>query len=131
MNYVYILRCADETYYTGWTNDLTARLAAHNRGAGGAKYTRSRRPVWLVYCEVLPDKSGAMKREAEIKKLTRAGKKRLIDPMKQGEQLPIYDADKIKAGMLPRSVVHTLGLSEHTAQPRQADAAGANGIDPV
>ncbi|MGN1007915.1 MAG: GIY-YIG nuclease family protein, partial [Butyricicoccus sp.] len=45
MNYVYILRCADDTYYTGWTNHLTARLAAHNRGTAGAKYTRSRRPV--------------------------------------------------------------------------------------
>ena len=59
MNYVYILRCADETYYTGWTNDLAARLAAHNRGTGGAKYTRARRPVRLVYCEALGDKSSA------------------------------------------------------------------------
>ena len=63
MNFVYILRCADDTYYTGWTNHLTDRLTAHNHGAAGAKYTRSRRPVRLVYCEMLPDRNAAMKRE--------------------------------------------------------------------
>ncbi len=77
-NYVYILRCADGTLYTGWTTDVEARLAAHNgRGRGGAKYTRARRPCMLVYAECLPDKSAAMRREAEIKRLSRAEKEAL------------------------------------------------------
>lgn len=113
MNYVYILRCADDSYYTGWTNDLTARLAAHNRGTAGAKYTRSRRPVQLAYCEVLPDKSTALKREAEIKRMPRARKQRLIDGMAEGEQLTIYDADEVEAGVLPRALVHRCGLRHH------------------
>lgn len=113
MNCVYILRCADGTYYTGWTNDLTGRLSAHNRGAGGAKYTRSRRPVQLVYCEGLPDKARAMKREAEIKRMRRQDKQRLIDGMACGEQLTVYDADEVAAGIMPRAVVHRMGLRHH------------------
>ena len=61
MCYVYIVRCADQTLYTGWTNDLARRVAAHNSGQG-AKYTRSRRPVELVYAEVCQDKWSAMRR---------------------------------------------------------------------
>lgn len=76
MNYTYILRCADETLYCGWTNDLQKRLAAHNAGAG-AKYTKSRRPVTLAYYEVHESKHSAMQREAAIKKLPRQ-KKRLL-----------------------------------------------------
>ena len=60
-NYTYILRCADGTLYTGWTNDLEKRLAAHNAGTG-AKYTRPRRPVTLVYHEVFETKEAAMRR---------------------------------------------------------------------
>ncbi|MCB6993086.1 GIY-YIG nuclease family protein [bacterium 210820-DFI.6.37] len=75
--YVYILKCRDKTLYTGWTNNVEKRLTAHNSGAG-AKYTRSRRPVELVYFEALPDKSAALRREAAIKKLTRAEKEQLI-----------------------------------------------------
>lgn len=78
MDYVYILRCADDTLYTGYTNDLTHRVRVHNEGKG-AKYTRARRPVELVYHEVCEDKSGALRREAAIKKLTRAEKLKLID----------------------------------------------------
>lgn len=78
MNYVYILRCADDTLYTGYTNDLDHRLRMHNEGKG-AKYTRVRRPVELVYHEVLEDRSSALRREAAIKKLTRAEKLKLID----------------------------------------------------
>lgn len=75
--YTYIVRCADGTLYTGWTNDLDARVAAHSSGRG-AKYTRSRGPVELVYSESFPEKSAALRREAEIKRLTRAQKLRLI-----------------------------------------------------
>ncbi len=75
--YTYIVRCADGTLYTGWTNDLTKRLQAHNAGKG-AKYTASRRPVELVYKEEHPDKITAMQREYAIKQLTRKEKEQLI-----------------------------------------------------
>ena len=75
--YVYILRCSDDTLYTGWTTDLTHRVAVHNSGKG-AKYTRSRRPVELVYHEEYFDKIEAQRRERAIKKLTRAEKEKLI-----------------------------------------------------
>lgn len=71
--YVYMLRCKDGSLYTGWTNDLQHRLAAHNAGKG-AKYTRGRGPLYLVYTEELSDKETALKREAAIKKLTRTEK---------------------------------------------------------
>ena len=73
MNYTYLLHCADGSLYTGWTNDLQKRLAAHNAGAG-AKYTKARRPVALAYYELHESKQRAMQREAAIKKLTRARK---------------------------------------------------------
>lgn len=73
MVYVYLLRCSDGSLYCGWTNDLERRLAAHNSGKG-AKYTRGRRPVELVYWEECESKSAAMKREHEIKQLSRAEK---------------------------------------------------------
>ena len=73
MNYVYMVRCADGTLYTGWTTDLTRRLTAHNAGAG-AKYTRSRRPVALVYSEECASREEALRREAAVKRLTRAQK---------------------------------------------------------
>ena len=76
--FVYILRCADETLYTGWTMDVEARAEAHNSGKG-AKYTRARRPVELAYAETLPDRSAAQRREVEIKRLTRAEKLALIE----------------------------------------------------
>lgn len=113
MNYVYILRCADDTYYTGWTNDLTARLAAHNQAKNGAKYTRTRRPICLVYCEAQDSRSAAMKREAAIKKMSRAQKQRLIDSLAGEELLTIYDANEQACGVLPRSLVHQMGLRHH------------------
>lgn len=76
-NYVYILKCSDGTFYTGWTTDIEARVNTHNSGSG-AKYTRGRRPVSLVYYEELPDKSAALKREAAIKRLPRNKKLELI-----------------------------------------------------
>lgn len=69
----YLLRCVDDTLYCGITNDLDKRLAAHNAGEG-AKYTRGRAPLSLVYQEACVDKSSALKREREIKSLTRAEK---------------------------------------------------------
>ena len=68
MNYVYLLLCADGSLYAGWTNDLQRRLHAHNEGTG-AKYTRARRPVRLVYAEAFDTKEEAQKRECQIKKL--------------------------------------------------------------
>lgn len=77
MNYTYILKCSDGTYYTGWTNDLEKRIRVHNSGKG-AKYTRSRTPVVLVYHEVFETKEEAMRREFFIKQLSRAEKEALI-----------------------------------------------------
>lgn len=71
--YVYILKCNDNTLYTGYTVDLDSRIETHNNGLG-AKYTRGRLPVKLMYHEVLDSKSDAMKREYEIKQLSRASK---------------------------------------------------------
>ena len=75
--YVYMLRCADDTLYTGYTDDPERRLRVHNAGKG-AKYTRSRLPVELVYRETLENKSAALRRELEIKGLTREKKLALI-----------------------------------------------------
>ena len=76
-SYVYVLRCGDGSLYTGWTNDLTRRLAAHQSGKG-AKYTKGRLPVEMVYSEELEDKSAALKRENALKKLKKAEKELLI-----------------------------------------------------
>lgn len=77
MNYTYIVKCSDNTLYTGWTTDLKRRLAAHNSGKG-AKYTRSRLPVTLVYYEEHMTKQDAMRREYAIKQLSRPAKEALI-----------------------------------------------------
>jgi putative endonuclease len=77
MNYTYILKCSDETLYTGWTNDLEKRINAHNAGKG-AKYTKNRRPVELAYYEEFATKKEAMSREYAIKQLTRRKKEELI-----------------------------------------------------
>lgn len=77
MPFCYILHCADGTFYTGWTTDLERRLKTHNAGRG-AKYTKLRRPVTLVYSEELATRSLAQKRELAIKKLTRSKKIGLI-----------------------------------------------------
>lgn len=76
-NYVYILECRDGTYYTGWTTCLERRLEMHNSGKG-AKYTRSRGPVKLIYYEQFETKEEAMSREYAIKQLTRKEKERLM-----------------------------------------------------
>ena len=79
--YVYILRCGDGTLYTGITDDIPRRLAAHRAGKG-AKYTRGRGPLELVYQERVPDKSAALRREVAIKRLRRGEKERLIESAK-------------------------------------------------
>lgn len=77
--YVYILECADGTLYTGSTPDLEKRLEAHNGALrGGARYTRGRRPVKLRYSEACTDKSAALKREHEVKSLSRIQKQALF-----------------------------------------------------
>jgi len=76
---VYILRCSDNTLYTGITTNLERRLNEHNHLKSGAKYTRTRRPVELFYCENCKDRVDASKREYEIKKLSRKEKLSLVD----------------------------------------------------
>ncbi len=76
--FTYILRCADDTLYTGITTDLERRVQEHNHDEKWAKYTRMRRPVDLVYSEECPTRSDASKREYVIKKMTREQKQKLI-----------------------------------------------------
>ena len=84
--YVYMVRCRDNSLYTGYTDDPERRLAVHNAGKG-AKYTKSRLPVQLVYREECPDKSAALKREYAIKRLTKAEKELLCN----GKCTIVYD----------------------------------------
>ena len=77
MNYTYIVRCKDGSLYTGWTNDIEKRIKAHNE-AKGSKYTKSRRPVKLVYYEEFQTKEEAMKREYAIKHMRRKEKEKII-----------------------------------------------------
>jgi putative endonuclease len=77
-HYVYVLRCADDTLYTGYTTDVERRVAEHDAGEG-AKYTRGRTPVELVHVEAFDSRSAAMSREHEIKRLSRAAKESLLD----------------------------------------------------
>lgn len=77
MNFTYIVKCADGSFYTGWTTDLDRRIETHNSGKG-AKYTRPRLPVVLVYYEAFATKEEALRREAAIKKLSRQRKEELV-----------------------------------------------------
>ena len=83
--YAYLLKCSDGSLYAGWTNDPERRLKAHNSGTA-SKYTRSRRPVEMVYLEEFETKSEAMKREAAFKMMTREQKLELIKTCRQKEQ---------------------------------------------
>lgn len=76
--YVYILRCSDDTLYTGVTTDLARRLQEHNSAVGGARYTRSRQPVRMEYAEVAGSRSAAYSREYQLKRLSRKAKEALI-----------------------------------------------------
>ena len=75
--WVYVLRCSDGTFYTGWSTDVQRRLERHNSGKA-SRYTASRRPVELVHARAMPDRSAAMREEARIKRLDRAAKEALI-----------------------------------------------------
>ncbi len=81
MNYTYIVKCSDGSLYTGWTNDIEKRMKAHNEGKG-AKYTKSRRPVELIYYEEFQTKEEAMSREYAIKHMTRKQKELLVKERK-------------------------------------------------
>jgi len=83
MNYVYILKCGDNSLYTGWTNNLEKRFQEHCLGKG-AKYTKGRGPLEIVYHEVFDNKIDAMKREYSIKKLSRKEKDILVESFKAG-----------------------------------------------
>jgi putative endonuclease len=85
-NVTYILKCSDNSLYTGWTNDIKHRLKMHNEGKG-AKYTRGRGPVELVYLEEFDTKQEAMSKEAKIKRLTRKEKLLLIENYQQEQKL--------------------------------------------
>ncbi|MDD7592926.1 MAG: GIY-YIG nuclease family protein [Peptoniphilaceae bacterium] len=85
-HYVYLLRCADQSLYTGYTTDLSHRVAAHNSGVG-AKYTRSRRPVALAQAWAVPTRSVGLRLEAAIKKLTHDQKERLVADAPSPEEL--------------------------------------------
>ncbi|WP_050697388.1 GIY-YIG nuclease family protein [Anaeromassilibacillus senegalensis] len=82
MNFVYILQCADGSFYTGWTTNLQNRLRIHCIGKG-AKYTRARLPVKLIYWETAENRSEALRREAQIKRLTHAQKEQLVKSKKR------------------------------------------------
>lgn len=84
-NFTYLLKCADDTYYCGWTTDLESRIKAHNSGLG-AKYTKGRTPVELCYYEAFKTKGEAMKREVQIKKLSKEKKEGLILEKKLSKQ---------------------------------------------
>ena len=90
MNYVYLLRCSDGTLYCGWTTDLTARVESHNSG-NGAKYTRSRLPVELVYYEEYKDRHEALSREWHIKRMSRQEKLEMIN----GFDIPLLETEKV------------------------------------
>ena len=89
-NYVYILKCRDNTLYTGWTNNLEKRINSHRQGKG-AKYTRGRGPLTLVYIENFDNKIDAMKREAEIKSFRLEKKKLLIGKKMSLEKIKIIE----------------------------------------
>lgn len=86
MNYTYIVRCSDGTLYTGWTNNLEKRIKDHNDGRG-AKYTKPRRPVTLVYSEEFRTKEEAMRREWEIKHMSRKDKLSVVISGQSGTDL--------------------------------------------
>ena len=85
MHYTYMLKCKDGTYYTGYTNDLEKRVKAHNEGKG-AKYTKGRGPVELIYYEEYEDKSLALRREWEIKRLSKTQKEELRNMSSLGKK---------------------------------------------
>lgn len=99
-NFVYILKCSDQSFYTGWTNNLKKRVKTHNAGKG-SHYTRARRPVSLIYFEEYPDKISAMKREYSIKQLSRKKKEELI---KKGSPAMEDHAELLNSCNMPNNI---------------------------
>lgn len=94
-HYTYILECIDKTYYCGYTTDLATRVSDHNFSSQGAKYTKGRRPVKLVYFEKFDSKSQALKREFKIKKMSRLQKLHLVKMFKSTALNSSYDLTSI------------------------------------
>jgi putative endonuclease len=114
---VYVLRCSDGTLYTGCTNDLPRRLARHQSGKGAA-YTRSRRPVRLVFEEAVESKSAALKREYQLKQLPRALKLKLVaerKPRLKAKERALSRAGLSKTGRRPRGQPRRLRAGPKTA----------------
>ena len=88
MVWIYILKCSDNSYYTGWTNSLEKRIKKHARGQG-SRYTRSRLPIRLVYSEKMNGRNEALKREHSIKKLSRSNKNKLVNKNTAGHSCGI------------------------------------------
>ena len=131
-HYVYMLRCRDNSLYTGWTNDPVRRLRAHNEGKG-AKYTRSRGPVSLADLEVLPTKEAALQREYAIKQLTRQEKEDLVNASAPPRPGRIYylmgksaaGKDKLHTALLAREDLALEPLVIYTTRPiRQGEQDG-------
>ena len=95
MNFTYVLKCGDGSLYTGWTNDIEHRLESHRSGTG-AKYTKGRGPLELVYLEVSDTKSQAMQREAYIKKLSRAQKLDMLSDSDWRDRLEEWNLSDLK-----------------------------------
>jgi putative endonuclease len=98
--YAYLLECADGTLYAGWTTDLARRVAAHNRGAG-ARYTRGRRPVRLVYFEESATREAAMQREAALRRLSRKQKLEAISAQRSTVSDQPSTQQAIRSSSLP------------------------------
>lgn len=92
MPYAYLVQCADGSYYAGWTTDLESRVQAHNEGRG-ARYTRSRRPVQLVYWESQPTRSAAQRREAALRRLSHDKKAALVTAF-EAPQRPLAESPR-------------------------------------
>jgi len=99
---VYIVRCQDGSYYTGITTDLARRIAEHNSTGGGARYTRPRRPVNLVYAETAPDRSAASRREYQLKRFTPTMKRALINHGAPSPKAPLPDTPAVLADESPK-----------------------------
>ena len=94
MNYTYMVRCSDGSLYCGWTNNLQQRLAAHNHGNSGARCTRSRRPVYLVYYEGYRTRQEAMRREWELKHYSRQRKEKLLSFLREPDTVQSINTDE-------------------------------------
>ena len=117
MNYTYIVKCSDGSLYTGWTNDLEKRIRAHNEGKG-AKYTKSRRPVVLAYYEEFQTKEEAMRREWEIKQMSR--QKQCLASVYKGQHAPSRVISAIFCVILNRRTRDVCGGKVTQKKPESA-----------